>query len=69
EAMGLWYIVAMHEPINDSGGGPNLLDADRSGDGRWLSACDDRPGSRWYRDGGFAFRRFARLTAGRQVSA
>ncbi len=55
EAMGLWYIVAMHEPINDSGGGPVLLYADRSDDGRWLDACIDRPGSRWSRDYGFAF--------------
>ena len=55
EAMGLWYIVAMHEPINDSGGDPNLLDADRHDDGRWLHASYDRPDGRWYRDYGFAF--------------
>ncbi|MBI2024535.1 MAG: hypothetical protein HYT03_00370, partial [Candidatus Harrisonbacteria bacterium] len=53
EAMGLWYIVAMHEPINDSVGDPDLLSADRGGAGRWLSVC--RPGRRWCRDGGFAF--------------
>src|SRR3989344_5853507 len=50
KAMGLWYIVAMHEPINDSGGGPCLLNASRSGDGRWLNAYDGRPDYRWYRD-------------------
>ncbi|MEK7193607.1 MAG: hypothetical protein AAB652_02355 [Patescibacteria group bacterium] len=55
EAMGLWYIVAMHEPINDSDGGPRLLRADRSDGGRWLDACSGRPGRRWDRDGGFAF--------------
>lgn len=55
EAMGLWYIVAMHEPINDSGGDPDLLGAGRDGDGRWLRAYDDRPDDRWDRDGGFAF--------------
>ena len=55
EAMGLWYIVAMHEPINDSGGDPCLLYAGRGGDGRWLGACSDRPDSRWNRDNGFAF--------------
>jgi len=55
EAMGLWYIVAMHEPINDSGGGPRLLHAGRDGVGRWLSACCDGPGYGWYRGGGFAF--------------
>ena len=55
EAMGLWYIVAMHEPINDSDGDPFLLNANRYDVGRWLSACSVRPGSRWYRDYGFAF--------------
>ena len=39
--MGLWYIVAMHEPINDSGGDPFLLDAHRYGGGRWLHAYRD----------------------------
>ncbi|MBI2475295.1 hypothetical protein HYV69_02600 [Candidatus Uhrbacteria bacterium] len=55
EAMGLWWIVAMHEPINDSDGAPDLLSADRYGDGRWLSACDGRPADRWNRAHGFAF--------------
>ena len=55
EAMGLWYIVAMHEPISDSVGDPNLLDADRDGVGRWLGAYFVRPGSWWDRDFGFAF--------------
>lgn len=55
EAMGLWYIVAMHEPINDSGGDPDLLSADRDDDGRWLGACYGTPGGRWDRGSGFAF--------------
>lgn len=55
EAMGLWYIVAMHESINDSDGDPSLLDASRSDVGRWLSAYDDRPDDGWSRDDGFAF--------------
>ena len=55
EAMRLRYIVAMHEPINDSGGDPSLLRADRDGVGRWLSAYHGRPGDRWDRGGGFAF--------------
>src|SRR3990167_9065355 len=54
EAMGLWYIVAMHEPINDSDGDPSLLDAGRGGGGRWLGACFDRPDRRWIRDFRFA---------------
>ncbi|MEK7627906.1 MAG: hypothetical protein AAB421_00600 [Patescibacteria group bacterium] len=55
EAMGLWYIVAMHEPINDSGGDPVLLYANRSVDGRRLKACHERPLNGWHRDSGFAF--------------
>ncbi|QQG42669.1 MAG: hypothetical protein HYW15_00365 [Candidatus Giovannonibacteria bacterium] len=55
KAMGLWWIVAMHEPINDSDGLPDLLYADRDADGRWLLAYYDRPGVRWPRDSGFAF--------------
>ena len=54
EAMGLIWIVAMHEPINDSDGAPGLLDADRVDDGRWLGACRGGPGGRWDRGGGFA---------------
>ena len=55
EQMGLWYIVAMHEPINDSDGDPVLLYANRGDDGRWLYAYHDRPDVRWDRGGGFAF--------------
>ena len=55
EAMGLWWIVVMHEPINDSDGDPNLLSAFRYDDGRWLDADVDRPGYEWDDDGGFAF--------------
>ena len=55
EAMGLTWIVAMHEPIKDSGGVPNLLRAYRFGDGSWLITSFDEPGSRWGRGGGFAF--------------
>lgn len=55
EAMGLIWIVAMHEPIKDSGGGPSLLSANRGGDGRWLSAYCDEPDYGWHRGLGFAF--------------
>jgi len=55
EAMGLWHIVTMHEPINDSDGGTSLLGARRSGGSRWLYACSGRPGIRWYRGYCFAF--------------
>ncbi len=55
EAMGLWWIVAMHEPIKDSDGGPVLLGAGRFGDGRWLGAYYGGPGDGWNCEGGFAF--------------
>ncbi len=54
-AMGLIWLVTMHQPINDSVGGPRLLDASRDGDGPWLDACYVRPGLRWRRGNGFAF--------------
>ena len=54
EAMGLWWIIVMHEPIKDSGG-LRLLGASRFDFGRWLNACCVNPGFRWIRDNGFAF--------------
>jgi len=55
EAMGLWYIVAMHEPINDSDGYPRLLGAGRGNDVRRPNAWHSRPDCRWDRSDGFAF--------------
>ena len=56
EAMGLWYIVAMHEPINDSDGNPLLLYTSRGGGGRQFAAFLDRPVFRsWSCAIGFAF--------------
>ena len=55
EAMGLVYILTMHEPIKDSGGDLGLLGVCRGGDGRWLGACCGSPGFRWFLVGGFAF--------------
>lgn len=55
ETMGLIWIVAMHEPINDSDGDPYLLSVDRDDDGRGLHACPDWPGRRWPHGRGFAF--------------
>lgn len=55
EAMGLWWITAMHKPIADSGGGPDLLSAGRDGGGHWLDTCYGRPGNWWDRGSGFAF--------------
>ncbi|HPT08294.1 MAG TPA: hypothetical protein PLE28_01200 [bacterium] len=55
EAMGLYWIVAMHKPIKDSDGGPALLGVDRYSGGSWLSTYYDNPGSKCSRDNGFAF--------------
>ncbi len=51
--MGLYWIVAMHEPIN-AGGHPHLLSAGAGGSGPWLNAYGGRPDRRWYRKDGFA---------------
>lgn len=55
EAMGLIWIVAMHEPIKDSDGDPHLLRAYRDDDGRWLTSGCGSPDDRWPREDGFAF--------------
>jgi hypothetical protein len=55
DAMGLWRIVVMHEPIKDSGGDPNLLGVGRNNAGHWLSASCDKPDNEWHGAYGFAF--------------
>ncbi len=55
EAMGLFWVVAMHEPIKNSVGAPSLLDAYRGVGGRWLNADCGEPGRGWGREYGFAF--------------
>ena len=56
EAMGLWYIVVMHEPIiGDAYGESYFLNANRSEDGCLLAACSSWPVHRWDRDSGLAF--------------
>lgn len=55
KAMGLWWIVAMHEPIKDSDGDRRLLAADRDDGGQWLSTTNDNPGRRRNLEFGFAF--------------
>ena len=45
----------MDDASCNSDGDPNLLNANRNGDGRWLNAYNDRPDNRWNRDNGFAF--------------
>lgn len=55
EAMGLWWIVVMHEPIKDSDGSPRLLRVIRDDEGRWLDTDYGFPDGRWHRSVGFAF--------------
>ena len=55
EAMGLFWIIAMHEPIKDSDGVPVLLYVFRGDGGSWLDARYGGPGYKWYRSYGFAF--------------
>jgi len=55
EEMGLWWIVAMSDTINDSVGVPSLLGASRYDVARNLSVFDGGPGVWWYRGLGFAF--------------
>jgi hypothetical protein len=55
ETMGLRWIVAMHEPIDDSDDDPALLSVDCSGRRGSLEAFCGRPVNRWNREDGFAF--------------
>jgi len=55
EAMGLSWIITMHEPIKDSDGDPSLLRVSRGDDDPWLSTSYDNPAYRWNRGYGFAF--------------
>ena len=55
EAMGLWYIAAMHEPIKDPVGDLHLLRVDRSDVGCWLRTSYGYPDTGWYRESAFAF--------------
>ena len=41
--------------LRNSDGDPNLLNANRNDDGRWLNTSYDRPDNRWNRENGFAF--------------
>ena len=45
----------MDDASCNSDGDPNLLNANRNGDGRWLNADWGKPDNRWNRDNGFAF--------------
>jgi hypothetical protein len=55
KAMGLTWIVVMHEPIKDSEGDPDLLCMGGYDDGRCLYVYYDKPHASLNREGGFAF--------------
>jgi len=54
EAMGLFWIVTMHESIEDPDGNPSLLLASRNGSGSWLGREYD-DSDLWHHGYGFAF--------------
>lgn len=54
-AMGLQYLIVMHEPINDRFGISYLLTAWLGDNGRWLSSFHCRNGIKWCCNSGFAF--------------
>lgn len=56
EAMGIWCIAVLHEPIIDSGGDPRVLRSGRSDGGvPWLDAHCGRLDDTWHDGGAFAF--------------
>ncbi len=55
EAMGLWSIVAMHEPIKNLTGDPSLLGVSGSAGDRQLGAYYGDPAYWWLCENGFAF--------------
>lgn len=55
KAMGLWWIVVMHELIKDSNICPRLLKVHRGDGGSWLHAIYDDLDSGWDHYSGFAF--------------
>ena len=54
-SMGLSWLVAMHEPIEDSGGSPFLLGTDVHDGDSWLYARWDSLDYRWDERSGFVF--------------
>jgi hypothetical protein len=55
EAMGLWYIVTMHESIITPDGKPRSLGVYRGDGGNWVYASYDESDKVWDRRGGAAF--------------
>lgn len=59
-ALGLTWLVVMHEPVTDSDGDLSLLSLNRDDEGQWLNACHGGPDFGWNREDGFVFSRSAR---------
>lgn len=55
EAMGLDYIIAIHDSIKDSNGNPFFLGVGHNDYGSWLGARYGYPDREWDRSHGFAF--------------
>jgi hypothetical protein len=55
QAMGLWWIITMHEPIEDSTGALSLLRAGWLGGGHYLAAISGNDEERVFRNLGYAF--------------
>ncbi len=55
EELGIWYIVALHDPIKDSDGGSNVLGSDNSDGGRLVGELRGQPDNQWLDGGAFAF--------------
>lgn len=55
QELGILYATALHDPIIGSDSGPDVLGADRSGDGGWVLADWGNPGDRWFDNGAFVF--------------
>lgn len=55
EKIGIWYAAAIHDPIKDSDGDPDVLDSGRDGGGPWLDTYWGEPDGQWGDDGAFVF--------------
>jgi hypothetical protein len=55
QAMGLYWLIGMHNPITDSDGNPRLLNADAFDEDPWFRASYGRPVGQWNARGGFVF--------------
>lgn len=74
EAIGLWWIIVMHEPLKDSDGNSYLLYRRRNDNGHGLYAANLMPHAGWVPGLGFAFvclpsSRATTSLQGRQVSS